>query len=129
MTHAAAPARLVSADDIFAARAAVLDVYLAPNLERYLIELVLATRDARSYGEDIARRIAFGASPRGTIALERCARAHAWLDGRDYVAPQDLHAVALDVLRHRVLLSFEAEAEGIDSDRVIQSLIERVPLP
>jgi len=90
---------------------------------------VLATRDARSYGEDIARRIAFGASPRGTIALERCARAHAWLAGRDYVAPQDLHAVALDVLRHRVLLSFEAEAEGIDSDRVIQSLIERVPLP
>ena len=129
MTHAAAPARIVGAADIFAARAAVLDVYLAPNLERYLIELVLATRDARSYGEDIARRIAFGASPRGTIALERCARAHAWLAGRDYVAPQDLHAVALDVLRHRVLLSFEAEAEGIDSDRVIQSLIERVPLP
>jgi MoxR-like ATPase len=129
MTHAAAPARIVNAADIFAARAAVLDVFLAPNLERYLIELVLATRDARSYGEDIARRIAFGASPRGTIALERCARAHAWLAGRDYVAPQDLHAVALDVLRHRVLLSFEAEAEGIDSDRVIQSLIERVPLP
>src|SRR5687768_1797645 len=129
MAHAAAPARIVNAADIFAARAAVLDVFLAPNLERYLIELVLATRDARSYGEDIARRIAFGASPRGTIALERCARAHAWLAGRDYVAPQDLHAVALDVLRHRVLLSFEAEAEGIDSDRVIQSLIERVPLP
>lgn len=121
--------RSVSAADIFAARTAVLDVHLAPNLERYLVELVLATRDAGPYGEEIKRRIAYGASPRGTIALERCARAHAWLAGRDYVAPQDLHAVALDVLRHRVLLSFEAEAEGIDSDSVIRSLIERVPLP
>ena len=129
MTHAAAPARIVGANDIFAARAAVLDVHLAPNLERYLVELVLATRDAGPYGEEIKRRIAFGASPRGTIALERCARAHAWLAGRDYVAPQDIHAVALDVLRHRVLLSFEAEAEGVDSDAVVRSLIERVPLP
>jgi len=123
------PTRVVSAADIFAAREAVLDVHLAPNLERYLIELVLATRDAGAYGEEIKRRIAYGASPRGTIALERCARAHAWLAGRDYVAPQDIHTVALDVLRHRVLLSFEAEAEGVDSDSVIRSLIERVPLP
>jgi MoxR-like ATPase len=121
--------RIVSAADIFAARAAVLDLHVAPNLERYLVELVLATRDAGPYGEDIKRRVAFGASPRGTISLERCARAHAWLAGRDYVAPQDIHAVALDVLRHRVLLSFEAEAEGVDSDSVIQALIERVPLP
>ena len=129
MAHTAPPARIVNANDIFAARAAVLDVHLAPNLERYLVELVLATRDAGHYGEEIKRRIAFGASPRGTIALERCARAHAWLAGRDYVAPQDIHAVALDVLRHRVLLSFEAEAEGVDSDAVVRSLIERVPLP
>jgi MoxR-like ATPase len=121
--------QVLSADEIFAARAAVLEMHVAPNLERYLIELVLATRDASAYGEDIRRRIAYGASPRGTISLERCARAHAWLAGRDYVGPQDIHAVALDVLRHRVLLSFEAEAEGVDSDSVIQALIERVPLP
>ena len=121
--------QIVSANEIFAARAAVLDLHVAPNLERYLVELVLATRDAGPFGEDIKRRVAFGASPRGTIALERCARAHAWLAGRDYVAPQDIHAVALDVLRHRVLLSFEAEAEGVDSDSVINALIERVPLP
>jgi MoxR-like ATPase len=127
--HATAPARVLSAEEIFAARIAILDVHLAPNLERYLVELVLATRDASPYGNDLRRHIAFGASPRGTIALERCARAHAWLAGRDYVAPQDLHAVALDVLRHRVLLSFEAEAEGVDSDSVIRALIERVPLP
>jgi MoxR-like ATPase len=121
--------QMVSANEIFAARAQILDLHVAPNLERYLVELVLATRDAGPFGEDIKRRIAFGASPRGTIALERCARAHAWLAGRDYVAPQDIHAVALDVLRHRVLLSFEAEAEGADSDSVINALIERVPLP
>jgi MoxR-like ATPase len=119
----------IRADDIFAARTALLDLHLAPNLERYLVELVLASRDASAYGEDLVRRIAFGASPRGTIALERCARAHAWLAGRDYVAPQDIHAVAADVLRHRVLLSFEAEAEGVTSDAVIRDLIERVPLP
>jgi MoxR-like ATPase len=124
-----APQRIVSADDIFAARIAVLDVHLAPNLERYLVELVLATRESARYGDDLRRRIAFGASPRGTIALERCARAHAWLAGRDYVAPQDIHAIAYEVLRHRVLLSFEAEAEGVDSDSVIAALIERVPLP
>ena len=121
--------RRVSAADIFAARAALLDLHLAPNLERYLVELVLATRDATPYGAEIKRRVAFGASPRGTIALERCARAHAWLAGRDFVAPQDIHAVAFDVLRHRVLLSFEAEADGIDSDAVIASLLDRVPLP
>ena len=121
--------RRVSAADIFAARAALLDLHLAPNLERYLVELVLATRDATPYGAEIKRRIAYGASPRGTIALERCARAHAWLAGRDFVAPQDIHAVAFDVLRHRVLLSFEAEADGIDSDAVIASLLDRVPLP
>jgi MoxR-like ATPase len=121
--------QVLSAAEIFAARAAVLDLHVAPNLERYLVELVLATRDAGPFGEDLKRRVAFGASPRGTIALERCARAHAWLAGRDYVAPQDIHAVALDVLRHRVLLSFEAEAEGVDSDSVINALIERVPLP
>ena len=129
IAHVEPPARLLAAQDIFEARAAVLDVFLAPNLEQYLVELVLATRDARPYGEDLARRIAFGASPRGTIALERCARAHAWLAGRDYVGPQDIHAIAHDVLRHRVLMSFEAEAEGIDSDSVVRSLIERVPLP
>src|SRR5690606_5084206 len=92
----------------FAPRAAGLDPHLAPALERYIVELVLATREAGRYDPTLARQIAWGASPRGTIALERCARAHAWLAGRDFVAPEDVHAVALDVLRHRVLLAFEA---------------------
>jgi MoxR-like ATPase len=125
----AAPERLLTQADVFEARAAVLDVHLAPLLERYLVELVLASRDPAPYGDDLARWIAYGGSPRATIALDRCARAHAWLTGRDFVAPEDIHAVAFDVLRHRILLSFEAEAEGIDSDRIIAELLGRVPLP
>ncbi len=119
----------IPVDAIFAAREAILDLHVSAEVERYLVELVLATRDATPYGAEIARRIAFGASPRGTIALERCARAHAWLAGRDYVGPQDVHAIAHDVLRHRVLLSFEAEADGASSDEVIDSLLDRVPVP
>ena len=119
----------LSEAQIFAARAAVLDLHLAPALERYIVELVLATREAGRYDAALARQIAWGASPRGSIALERCARAHAWLAGRDFVTPEDVHAVALDVLRHRVLLAFEAEAEGVRSDEVIRALLERVPLP
>jgi MoxR-like ATPase len=115
--------------DVFAARSAILDLHFAPALERYLVEIVLATRGASEYGADLAKQIAFGASPRGSIALERCARAHAWLEGRDYVAPQDIHAVAVDVLQHRVLLSFEAEAEGVQSAAVVAALLERVPQP
>jgi MoxR-like ATPase len=116
-------------EDVFAARAAVLDLHVAPAVERYLVELVLASRDARRYDAELARRIAWGASPRGSIALERCARAHAWLAGRDYVTPDDVRAIAPDVLRHRVLPSFEATAEGWDGDRIVRALLDRVPLP
>lgn len=114
---------------IFTARREVLDLHLSEPLERYLIELVLATRAPDRYGEDLARWIAYGASPRASIALDRCARAHAWLDGRDYVAPHDIQAIAPDVLRHRVLLGFEAEAEGIDADHVVDALLSRVAVP
>jgi MoxR-like ATPase len=114
---------------VFAARAEVLQAHLAPQLEEYMVQLTLATRDPAPYGAELARWVAYGASPRGTIALDRCSRAHAWLAGRDYVTPEDIHAVAPDVLRHRVLLGYEAEAEGISTDRVIATLLERVPLP
>lgn len=119
----------IAATSIFNARRAVLDLHMSTEVERYLVEIVLATRDASTYDAALGRRIAFGASPRGTIALERCARAHAWLAGRDYVAPQDIHAVALDVLRHRVLLSFEAEADGASSDDVVNALLDHIPVP
>jgi MoxR-like ATPase len=115
--------------DVFAARAAVLDLHVAPAVERYLIELVLASRDARRYDAMLARRIAWGASPRGSIALERCARAHAWLAGRDFVTPDDVRAIAPDVLRHRILPSYEATAEGWDGDRLVAELLRQVPLP
>ncbi|MEZ0472264.1 AAA family ATPase [Luteimonas salinilitoris] len=121
--------RQLPLDDVFAARAAVLELHLAPQLERYLIELVLASRDAARYDAALARRIAWGASPRGSIALERCARARAWLAGRDYVTPEDVREVAPDVLRHRVLPSYEATAEGWDGERLVAELLEKVPLP
>ena len=120
---------LVSQEEVFAARAAVLGVHVAPALEQYLAQLVLATRDAGQYGPELKRWIAWGASPRATIALDRCARAQAWLSGRDFALPEDVHAIAHEVLRHRVLLSYEAEAEGIRSDKVIHRLLDLVPLP
>ncbi|MCL1635417.1 MoxR family ATPase [Luteimonas sp. SX5] len=116
-------------EDVFAARAAVLDLHVAPAVERYLVELVLASREAQRYDAELARRIAWGASPRGSIALERCARARAWLAGRDFVTPDDVRAIAPDVLRHRVLPSYEATAEGWDGDRLVAALLDKVPLP
>ena len=123
------PASRIAQADVFAARRAVLDLHMAPPLERYLVELVLASRDPGRYDAALGRRIAWGASPRGSIALERCARARAWLDGRDYVTPDDVRAVAPDVLRHRVLPSFEATAEGWDGERLVGELLRLVPLP
>ena len=116
-------------EDVFAARAQVLDLHVAPSLERYIVELVLASRNAARYDADLARRIAWGASPRGSIALERCARARAWLAGRDFVTPGDVRAIAPDVLRHRILPSYEATAEGWDGDRLVRSLLDIVPVP
>lgn len=129
LKHEAETPKRVPLDDVFAARNAVLDLHVAPQLERYMIELVLASRDAARYDAELAKRIAWGASPRGSIALERCARARAWLAGRDFVTPEDVRAIAPDVLRHRVLPSYEATAEGWDGERLVQALLELVPLP
>ena len=129
LRHEAQAPQRISQAQIFAAREQVLSLHLAPALEEYLVQLVLATRRPASYGADFARWIAWGASPRGTIALDRCARARAWLEGRDYVLPEDVQEVARDVLRHRVLLSYEAEAEGITPGQVLDALLQRVPLP
>jgi len=119
---------LLTQQQVFDAQQEVLALHMAPAVEEYLIQLLLASRDPAPYGEDLVRWVSYGASPRGTIALDRCARANAWLQGRDYVSPEDVQAVAYDTLRHRILLSFEAEAEGITSDDVIRELIQRVPV-
>ncbi len=123
------PDVVVTQAQVFAAQKVILDLHLAEPLERYMVQLVLATRDPQPYGDDLANWVSFGASPRGTIAIDRCARAHAWLAGRDYVSPEDIQTVAGDVLRHRVLMSFEAEAEGVGPNDLIAALLERVPLP
>ncbi|MBA2657430.1 MAG: MoxR family ATPase [Tatlockia sp.] len=115
--------------NLFDARQQVLQVHTSEALENYLVQLVVATRNPGVYSEELARWLRYGASPRATIALDRCAKAHAWLNGRDYVTPDDIHVIAHDVLRHRILLSFEAEAEGISSDDFIDSLLRLVAVP
>jgi len=119
----------ISQQSIFDARNEILDIHMADNLEEYLLQLVLATRNPGIYGDDMASWLLYGASPRATIALDRCSRAHAWLDQRDFVSPDDIQAIAFDVLRHRVILSYEAEADGITPDIFIQELINRVAVP
>ncbi|MEQ8861071.1 MAG: MoxR family ATPase [Pseudomonadales bacterium] len=120
-----APQRLTQ-DDVFAARREILGIYMAEPVERYIVALVMATREARG---ELSNLLEFGASPRGTIALDQCARALAWLEGRDFVSPDDVQAVAHDVLRHRLILTFDAEAQGISSDRVVELLLDQVPVP
>ena len=115
-------------DTVFAARQEALSMHMAVPVEQYIVQLVIASRDPGVYSEQLAGWIEYGGSPRATIALDRCSRAHAWLQGRDFVSPDDVQAVAADVLRHRLLLSFEAEANGVTPDQVIDELLALVPV-
>lgn len=117
----------ISQETLFAARKEVLEVHMAESVEEYLVQLILATRNSQAYGGDLANWLDFGASPRATIALDRCSRALAWLNQRDFVTPDDIRAVAHDILRHRLILSFEAEAGGITANQVIDKLLATVP--
>jgi MoxR-like ATPase len=123
------PVEPVSQKEIMAARLEVLDTHLAEPLEEYLVQIVLATRAPERYGEDLTGLLQYGASPRASIALDRCARANAWLAGRDYVTPEDIQTVAHDVLRHRILLSFEAEAAGRTTDEIVDTFLARIGVP
>ena len=129
LSDPAKPTEVLSQSALFAARNEALDVYMSDELESYLLELVLATRNPGRYDEKLAGWLEYGASPRASMALDRCARAHAWLAGRDFVGPEDIQAMAHDVLRHRIILSFEAEAEGISKDQFINELIARIAVP
>ena len=116
----------LSQDAIFKARQSVLSVHMAEAVETYIVQLVIATREPSAYNNELSDWLEFGASPRATIALDRCARANAYLHGRDYVSPDDVQAVVTDCLKHRLILSFEAEAAGVTRTQVINRLLETV---
>ena len=120
---------LVKQQQIFTARQEVMALHLADAVEAYIVELVEATRNPRPYGQDLTGWVNWGASPRGAIAIERVARASAWLTGRDFVTPEDVQMVAPDALRHRILLNYEAEADGITPQHCIEEILKRVPSP
>ncbi len=123
------PSKQLSQHDLFAIRQEAAELYLDPKLNNYIVDLVQATRNPKAYDADLARWCRFGASPRASIALARCARARAWLDGEDFVAPHHIQAVAPPILRHRILLTFEAEAEGITTDDFLARLLDMVAIP
>ena len=118
----------LSQTQIHQARQDILGIHLADNIEAYIVQIIMATRQPQQYSQELADWIQIGASPRATIALERCARAHAWLAGRDFVGPDDVQAVLGNVLRHRLILSYQAQAEGIGPNQVLDEVIRRVPV-
>lgn len=119
----------ISQAEIFSARQAILKLHLADSLEDYIVQLIMATRNGAAYSNKLASWVSYGASPRATIALERCARAKAWLADRDFVTPDDIQAVFHNVLRHRLILTYTAEAEGVTTDDVLTEILNCVPVP
>jgi len=123
------PPELLSVDSIMQARQDVLRLHLADELEEYIVNIVVATRDPGRIDESLDGKVMYGASPRACMGIDRAARAHAWLSDRDYVGPEDIQAVASDVLRHRIVLSFEAEADGVSENSVIERVLDGVGVP
>ncbi|GLS82621.1 AAA family ATPase [Paraferrimonas haliotis] len=119
----------LSEQEIKLAREQALDLYLAPSLERYIVELVIATRQPKLYDDELSQWIEFGVSPRASIAIERCARARAWLHQRDFVSPEDIQAVVPNALRHRLIRSYHAEAEGVSVDNIVNRILSMVAVP
>ena len=120
---------MLAVSDVLSARKEALQVHMSDAVEEYLVQLIMATRHPEKYDAKMAGYVMFGASPRATLALDRCAKIHAWLREKDFVSPEDIQAVVYDILRHRIILSFEAQAEGITTDAVISRLLKLVPLP
>jgi MoxR-like ATPase len=123
------PPELLTTESVMKARMQVLNLHLAPELEEYIVNVVVATRNPGAVDAALEGQVQYGASPRASMGIDRAARAHAWLAGRDYVGPEDIQAVAPDVLRHRLVLSFEAEADGILPDTVIKGILDGVGVP
>ena len=124
-----APPKLLAESSIMEARQAILHLHLADELEQYIVNIVVATRDPSVVDDSLKGQVQYGASPRACMGIDRCARAHAWLAGRDYVGPEDIQAMAPDVLRHRLVLTFEAEADGITPDSIIKRVLDGVGVP
>jgi MoxR-like ATPase len=122
------PTSAINQKDLFDARKQVLSIHTSSALDDYMVQLTMATREPDLVDTQLADWIEFGVSPRATIALDRCAKAHAFLNDKEFVTPDDIHAVVYDVFRHRLLLSFDAEAQGVTADRVIEQLLEKVAL-
>jgi len=123
------PPELLAMESVMQARQEILNLHLAPELEEYIVNVVVATRNPGGVDEALEGQVLYGASPRASMGIDRAARAHAWLAGRDFVGPEDIQAVAPDVLRHRLVLSFEAEADGVDADSVINGVLDGVGVP
>ena len=123
------PPECLAKDSIMQARQEILNLHLAPELEEYIVNVVVATRNPGGVDEALDGQVMYGASPRASMGIDRAARAHAWLAGRDFVGPEDIQAIAPDVLRHRLVLSFEAEADGVDADTVIKGVLDGVGVP
>ncbi|MDJ0710398.1 MAG: MoxR family ATPase [Woeseiaceae bacterium] len=123
------PPELLSSDSVMQARMDILNLHLAPELEEYIVNVVVATRNPGAIDASLAGQVLYGASPRASMGIDRAARAHAWLAGRDYVGPEDIQAVAPDVLRHRLVLSFEAEADGVEPDTIVKGILDGVGVP
>ncbi len=122
------PEQRLAIASILQIREEILGLHMADAVEEYLVQLIMATRTPGKYDNDLALWIELGSSPRGSIAIDRCARAHAWLAGRDFVSPDDIQAVFFDCLRHRIFLSFSAQAAGVDSHSVLQRILDLVPV-
>jgi MoxR-like ATPase len=120
---------VVSAEAVVASRRMVNDVYVDDSVKDYIVDIICATRDAGSISAELGNLVRFGASPRGTINLTLAAKAHAFLRGRGYVRPDDIKELAHDVLRHRLLLSYEAEAEGVTTEQIIDTLLAKIVVP
>ena len=124
-----APPDIVPEATILEGRKQILDLHLSDELEQYIVNVVVATRNPGAVNSSLDGQVMYGASPRACMGIDRAARAHAWLMGRDYVGPEDIQAVASDVLRHRLVMSFEAEADGITADSVIEGVLDGVGVP
>jgi MoxR-like ATPase len=122
--------KVVTVEAIMKARSLVNEIYIDPKVEDYIVNLVLASRDPAAAGlAELKELIAWGASPRATLFLTRAARAHAFIRGRGYVTPEDIKSIGMDVLRHRIIVTYEAEAENITPEEIVQKIFDRVEVP